>query len=189
MKKNQVGFLHRLIRGAIGKKYVIKHYRYGVIMTRFPDMTRIIASGKQRKCRNLFREAVAFAMSVMADPVQKEAYKKKLKVRYRLFNRLIKEYMTAAPKHRQQRLAEGAIMTRKCFSKSYAGTNSQQQCSSSFLRRATVLPVMTAGSARNADLIQAIHRYIDRIDRSGYTLKIHPPGVVQRMPGLKLAPV
>ena len=70
--KQELTLLHTLIRGAIGKEYVIKHYRYGVIRTKYPDMTNIIASTRQRKCRDLFKEAVAYAKAVIADTVLKE---------------------------------------------------------------------------------------------------------------------
>ena len=96
MKKIQVSFLMRRIQGAIGKKFVVKHYRKGVVVTRFPDMTKIVASPHQRKCRDAFREAVVWAKKVMADPVTKQAYQRKLKAKRRLFNRLIKEYMVEA---------------------------------------------------------------------------------------------
>ncbi|MEP7111244.1 MAG: hypothetical protein ABI760_24825, partial [Ferruginibacter sp.] len=77
--KNRVklSFVQRMIQGAIGKEYVIKHYRYGIIKTKFPDMTKIIAFPGQRKCRNLFREAVAYAKSVIADKEKKKEWQKR----------------------------------------------------------------------------------------------------------------
>ena len=77
-QRQELPFSLCLVWGAIGKEYVIKHYRYGVIKTRYPDMTRIVASKKQRGCRNLFREAVAFAKTIIADPVKKQEWQKKL---------------------------------------------------------------------------------------------------------------
>jgi hypothetical protein len=48
-----------IIQGSIGKKFVVKHYKgRKIVITRFPDMSRIVASEKQRVRRNLFREAV-----------------------------------------------------------------------------------------------------------------------------------
>ena len=73
-RKTELSFLYKLIRGAIGKEYVIKHYSYEAIRTKYPDMSRIIAPTKQRKCRDIFKEAVAYAKQVIADPVAKAAW-------------------------------------------------------------------------------------------------------------------
>ena len=87
-------FLHQMIRGAIGKEYVIKHYRRGrIFRTKYPDMTRIVATEKQRACRNKFRDAVAWAKEYISDPVQKKSYKPWFRKRKRVFNQLIKDFM------------------------------------------------------------------------------------------------
>ena len=86
----------RMISGAIGKEFVIKHYCYGAIKTKYPDMTRIAASTEQRRCRNLFKEAVTYAQKIMADPVKKEEWLNKIKRKNRLFNQVIKYYMIKA---------------------------------------------------------------------------------------------
>ena len=71
--------LLRMIRGAIGKSFVVKRYRGGkVVVTHFPDMGGIVASGKQRMRRNLFREAVVWAKWVIADEERKLAFKRTL---------------------------------------------------------------------------------------------------------------
>ena len=103
------------IRGAIGKEFVIKHYRYGVVKTKFPDMTRIIASIQQRKFQDLFREAVAYAKTVMADPVKKKDWEKKVRIKYRVFNRVIKEYMLAAKESILQKQKLVCRIIRSCF--------------------------------------------------------------------------
>ena len=115
MKREPIPLLLTWIRGAIGKEFVIKHYRYGVVKTKFPDMTKIIASAGQRKCRNLFKEAVAYAKTVMVDPVKKKEWQKRIKIKYRVFNRIIKEYMLAAKEMKEKRIRIGAEIIRKCF--------------------------------------------------------------------------
>ena len=72
MKKIPFGFT--LIKGAIGKQFVVKHYRKGPIMTRYPDMTRIVASKNQEACRQLFKEASAYAVRIIGDQAKKEAF-------------------------------------------------------------------------------------------------------------------
>ena len=44
-------------------------------------MTNIIATAKQKKQRNLFKEAVAYAKAVIADPTRNVAWQNRLKRR------------------------------------------------------------------------------------------------------------
>ena len=73
-QKQPVRLLLTWITGKVGKDFVIKHYKYGVVKTKFPNMTKIIASAQQRKCRNLFKEAVVYANTAYADPVRKKEW-------------------------------------------------------------------------------------------------------------------
>lgn len=81
------------ISGAIGKTLVHKQYKDGEVVTKFPDMTRIIASPGQRTYRDLFREAVAYAREINNDPEKKKAYQKKIGRNQTVFNAAISEYM------------------------------------------------------------------------------------------------
>ncbi|MEP7108036.1 MAG: hypothetical protein ABI760_08635 [Ferruginibacter sp.] len=56
-------------------------------------MTKIIASPGQRKCRNLFREAVVYAKSVIADKELKKEWQKRLRRRNGVYNEAVKAYM------------------------------------------------------------------------------------------------
>ena len=89
----ELPLLYRLVWGAIGKEYVIKHYSYGAIRTKFPDMSRIVASPEQRKWRDLFKEAVAYSKAQLADKYRKAEWKSRTKKKHRVFNAAIKEYM------------------------------------------------------------------------------------------------
>ena len=62
-------------------------------MTKFPDMSGIIASMQQRRCRNLFAKAVVYAKSVIADPELKAAWQKKIRRRNGVYNKAIKAFM------------------------------------------------------------------------------------------------
>ncbi|MCU7551311.1 hypothetical protein OCK74_19470 [Chitinophagaceae bacterium LB-8] len=71
--------LYSNMRGAVGKRFVIKRYKgRKIVVTRYPDMSRIIPSDKQKERRNLFKEAVAYAKWVVEDPKRKKAFKKTL---------------------------------------------------------------------------------------------------------------
>jgi len=114
-QKQPVRLLLTWIRGKVGKDFVIKHYKYGVVKTKFPDMTRIIASAQQRKCRNLFKEAVSYANMVYADPVRKKDWWAKAKNKGHVFNYIIKEYMLAVKEAAQKRQDLATVIIRKCF--------------------------------------------------------------------------
>ena len=114
-QKQPVRLLLTWITGKVGKEFVIKHYIYGVVKTKYPDMTRIIASAKQRKCRNLFKEAVVYARGVYADPVRKKEWWARARNKGHVFNYIIKEYMLAAKEASQKRQEIAKIIIRKCF--------------------------------------------------------------------------
>lgn len=92
MKRKRLPLRYRMIRGAIGKRFVIKHYSYGVVMTRYPDMKNIIPSEAQKMSRRLFRKAVKYAQSIYADPLRKEQNRRMLRRPKRLFQALMKEW-------------------------------------------------------------------------------------------------
>ena len=81
-----------MIRGAIGKRFVIKHYKYGVVKTKYPDMSRIISSEAQKMRRRLFKRAVAYAQKIYANSELKEEMRRILRRPRRLFQALMKEW-------------------------------------------------------------------------------------------------
>jgi len=94
MKNNRIPKHLRTIRGGFKGHFVIKHYRGGlVVMTKFPDMSGIIASLQQRRCRNLFAKAVVYAKSVIGDPELKAAWQKRIRRRNGVYNKAIKAFM------------------------------------------------------------------------------------------------
>jgi len=105
-----------MIQGAIGKQYVIKHYGKNRVISNYPDMTNFKASELQKPCRNLFREAVAYAKTVIADPVQKAALQKKIRRTNGVYNEAIKRYMLKAKKEKEKALLEAERLIMKAFS-------------------------------------------------------------------------
>jgi hypothetical protein len=89
----KIPFSFTLIRGAIGKKFVIKHYRSGPIVTKYPNMKGIIASKKQQTCRQLFKEAAAYALEIIHDANKKKAFMIKTGKSKGLYNAAIKAYL------------------------------------------------------------------------------------------------
>ena len=72
---------------------MIKEYKDGEVITRFPGMSGIIASPGQRNCPSLFKEAVAFARAINNDPEKKKAYLKKTAKNQTVFNAAISNYI------------------------------------------------------------------------------------------------
>jgi hypothetical protein len=90
----QVARQLRNIRGAIGTLYVVKHYKERrlpngkriparIVITKFPDMSKIIASSLQKDCRTHFHKAVAFAKEVIADTDLKQAWAARYHIKLR----------------------------------------------------------------------------------------------------------
>jgi len=93
MSKKRLPLNLLMMRGGIGKSFVIKHTPWGIIKTKFPDMSRIIASAEQRKCRKVFAEAVKYAQSIIADPIVKAEWQRKIRRRNGVYNKAIKAFM------------------------------------------------------------------------------------------------
>ena len=93
MSKKRLPLNLLMMRGGIGKNFVIKHTPWGIIKTKFPDMSRIIASAEQRKCRKIFAEAVKYAQSIIADPILKAEWQRKIRRRNGVYNKAIKAFM------------------------------------------------------------------------------------------------
>lgn len=65
-------------QGAIGKEVVFKKVNGKTLATKYPDRSGIKLSVSQESCQNIFKAAVTFAQTVMADEQLKKAWKKKL---------------------------------------------------------------------------------------------------------------
>ncbi|MCU7552088.1 hypothetical protein OCK74_23415 [Chitinophagaceae bacterium LB-8] len=93
-----------MIRGSIGKCFVVKHYRGNkkkkwkkrIVITKYPDMSGIVASEKQRVRRDLFKEAVVYARWILSDAERKEEFRKTLprKKRKHVYQAAIRLYMS-----------------------------------------------------------------------------------------------
>jgi hypothetical protein len=92
MKKKFIPFHLRLLQGAIGKKFVIKQTKRGPVLSKFPVMNHIKPSDLQLKQRELFKDAVKYAKSIIDDPVRKIYWEKRLSKKHKIFTQLIKIY-------------------------------------------------------------------------------------------------
>jgi len=81
------------VSGQVGKQLVFKKYKDMTVVTKMPDMSRVVPSRLQLIYKQEFKEAVAYARSINNDPEKKRAYASKLKPGKSVFNSCIKEYM------------------------------------------------------------------------------------------------
>lgn len=91
-KKN---VLLKFFSGQIGKQVVVKSHKNGIILAKYPDMSKAGKSEKQDKARKLFKKAQAYAKAIISDPEKKAAYQKELKDGKTVYHTLISEYMKA----------------------------------------------------------------------------------------------
>jgi hypothetical protein len=81
------------LQGQIGKQLVFKKYGKKTVVTKYPDMSNVKPSSKQKKMRRSFQKAVAYAQAINNDPVKKAVYAKKVKKGQTVYHYAIKEYL------------------------------------------------------------------------------------------------
>jgi hypothetical protein len=74
MAQSNSSILLRKMRGQIGKQFVVKQYGKKTVITAYPDMSNVKPSKAQKVKRKRFAETVAYAQSILHDPVKKKAY-------------------------------------------------------------------------------------------------------------------
>ncbi len=91
MKRHSL--LISMIRGQVGKSIVVKHYGKKVVVTKAPDMSRIVPSAAQKANRSRFAEAVAWAKKINNNPALKAAYAKQARKSKTVYQWLLKAYL------------------------------------------------------------------------------------------------
>ena len=81
------------VRGTLEKQLVVKQYGDKTVVTKYPHMRKVKPSELQKKGRNLFAEAVAYARAVNRNPEQKAAYLQKVKKGESVYHYALKEYL------------------------------------------------------------------------------------------------
>jgi len=79
------------LQGAIGKQLVFRVRNGKTFASKYPDMSGVKPSKKQLKEKDRFAKAVAFAQSIINDPVKKAKYK--VKKGQTVFNAAVSDYM------------------------------------------------------------------------------------------------
>jgi len=91
-------------------------------------MSRVTASARQRKCRNDFKEAVDFARQVIADPVLKATWQKRLRRRNGVYNEAIKVHMLKDQREKERSEILTDRMIRLAFKNEAAIENAEIIC-------------------------------------------------------------
>ena len=92
MARARNSFILQGISGKIGD-IVVKQYPYGTVVTKVPDMSNVKSTRLQKKKRKKFKEAVAFAQKILADPKTKAAFKAKLRRGQTVYHAALSQYL------------------------------------------------------------------------------------------------
>jgi hypothetical protein len=80
------------LSGAIGKDLVVKQYKDKVVVSKYPDMSRVKPSKQQLEGRQRIKEATAYALSILNDPTLRAAFEKGLKPGESVYHKAKKQY-------------------------------------------------------------------------------------------------
>ncbi len=93
MARSSNNLLLKGFRGSLGE-LVIKQYARGIVISQKPDMSRVKKSELQKVEQSKFKQAVAYAQSIIRDPKKKAGYAKKLKKGQSVYHAAIKEFLS-----------------------------------------------------------------------------------------------
>ena len=72
---------------------VIKKYGYKTVVSKYPDMSNIIASGAQREKRNRFAEAVCYAKTINSSKILRNDFLKRVGEVKSVYQSALKEFL------------------------------------------------------------------------------------------------
>jgi hypothetical protein len=81
------------VSGKLADTVVYKQYVDKIVMTRYPNMSNVKHTGKQKAEQSRFQQAVAYAQQVLATPAKKKAYLKKLKKGRTVYHTAIADFL------------------------------------------------------------------------------------------------
>ena len=82
-----------LLKGTIGKEIVFKQYADKVVVSKYPDMSKVRPTEKQAAQRKLMAAANAYASKVLKDPLLRAGYEKELLPGESLFHKAKKAFL------------------------------------------------------------------------------------------------
>jgi hypothetical protein len=79
------------LSGAVGKQLVVRTRNGKSFVSKYPDMSKVKPSAKQRKEKSRFAKAVGFAQGIINNPAKKAAYK--VRKGQSVYNAAISDYL------------------------------------------------------------------------------------------------
>lgn len=89
VKKNSV---LAALQGTIGKELVVKQYADKVVITKYPDMSKVKRSERQKAQMEKMKAANAYARSVLINPELKALYESNLQLGESIYRKALKDY-------------------------------------------------------------------------------------------------
>lgn len=86
------------LQGTIGKEIVFKQYADKVVVSLYPDMSKVKPSELQKLQRNKMKDANAYASAVKRDPILRAQYEKGLKPGETVFHKAKKAFFEEGKK-------------------------------------------------------------------------------------------
>jgi antibiotic biosynthesis monooxygenase (ABM) superfamily enzyme len=81
------------VSGHIGKKLVIKQYGDRIVVSKFPNMSKVKYTKMQKQGQSLFQRAVIFGRYVVSDPKKKKEFAKKAKKGQTAYHAAVSAFM------------------------------------------------------------------------------------------------
>jgi hypothetical protein len=84
--------LLNVLTGSLGKELVIKQYKDKVVVSKYPDMSKVKPSKAQLAGRERMKEATAYALSILRDPLLKARFEKTIGPDESVYHKAKKQY-------------------------------------------------------------------------------------------------
>ncbi|HET7896100.1 MAG TPA: hypothetical protein VFL47_00470 [Flavisolibacter sp.] len=93
MAKLRPHSLLNALQGKLGDEIIFKHYANKIVVSKYPDMSRVKPSPLQQAYRNRMKEANAYARAVKRDPERTAAYERILQPGENVYRKAVKAFM------------------------------------------------------------------------------------------------
>lgn len=81
------------LRGSVGKELVFRQLHGKTVVSKYPDMSRVLPSEAQKKQRERMKQANAYASMVCRDRKLRKNYERQLKAGESVFHRAKKDFL------------------------------------------------------------------------------------------------
>ena len=93
MAKVKNNIITQGLSGKLANQIVFKTRNNKTFVSRYPDMSKVVPSEKQKAEKGRFAKAVLYAQSILADPIKKQELAARTPPGKLIYHQAIKEYM------------------------------------------------------------------------------------------------